>query len=185
MRSTARKTYGRTASGEPITDALIEEHSRKAEAGYEIVERAESVRPPPAAGVIDEAIDLAIEGNSLFPDHAAFIDVEAASAGAEIKRAADDGLSVVLVATDGSRCVLIPDRAAVEDQSGRVGVEGARYPDRVTYRLPSTTPTAEKPALSEAQRIERLRLLAKRLRRPDGLDRDVLKRIEHLTGDEQ
>lgn len=74
---------------------------------------------------------------------------------------------------------------AVESQSGPVGVEDARYPDNVTHRLPSTTPTAEKPALSEAQRIERLRLLAKRLRRPEGLDRDVLKHIEQLTGDEQ
>jgi hypothetical protein len=104
-------THGKTASGERITDALIEELSRKAEAGYEVEE--------------------------------------------------------------------------IENESGGVGVEGARYPDRVTYRLPSTTPTAEKPALSEAQRIERLRLLAKRLRRPDGLDRDALKHIEQLTGDEQ
>lgn len=55
----------------------------------------------------------------------------------------------------------------------------------MTYRLISTTPTAEKPALSEAQRIERLRLLAKRLRRPDGLDCGALKHIEQLTGEEQ
>ena len=54
----------------------------------------------------------------------------------------------------------------------------------MSHRLLSTTPTAEKPALSEEQRAERLRLLAERLRRPDGLDRDVLKRIEQLT-DEQ
>jgi hypothetical protein len=104
-------TYGKTASGERITDTLIEALSRKAEAGYEVEE--------------------------------------------------------------------------IENEPGGVGVEDARYPDRVTYRLPSTTPTAEKPALSEAQRIERLRLLAKRLRRPDGLDRDALKHIEQLTGDEQ
>lgn len=82
------------------------------------------------------------------------------------------------VAADGSRCVL-------EGRSGRVGVECPRYPGFVSHRLLSTTPTAEKPALSEEQRAERLRLLAKRLRRPDGLDRDVLKRIEQLTGDEQ
>jgi hypothetical protein len=61
----------------------------------------------------------------------------------------------------------------------------ASYPDSMSHRLLSTTPTAEKPALSEEQRAERLRLLAKRLRRPDGLDRDVLKRIEQLTGEEQ
>jgi hypothetical protein len=185
VRSTARKTYGKTASGEPITDALIEELSRKAEAGYEIKGRAGGSRRPRAAGVMDEAIDLAIEGDSPYPDRAAFIDIDTASAGVEIKRAADEGLSIVLVAADGSKCSLIPHRPAVEGRPEQVGVEAARYPDRVTYRLPSTTPTAEKPALSEAQRIERLRLLAKRLRRPDGLDRDVLKRIEHLTGDEQ
>jgi len=47
VKSTAKKTYGRTASGEPITDALIEELSRKAEVGYEIEERAESRRTEP------------------------------------------------------------------------------------------------------------------------------------------
>jgi hypothetical protein len=49
----------------------------------------------------------------------------------------------------------------------------------------STTPTAEKPALSEEQRAERLRLLTKRLHSRDGLDRDALKHIERLTGDEK
>lgn len=33
-------------------------------------------------------------------------------------------------------------------------------------------------------RFERLRRLAKRLRRADGLDRDALERVEELTGDE-
>jgi hypothetical protein len=185
VRSTARKTYGKTASGERITDALIEELSRKAEVGYEIEEMTQSAERPSAAEVMDEAIDLAVEGRSPYPDRAAFIDAGTASAGNEIKRAADEGLPVVLVAADGSRCALIPPRLAVESQSERVGVEYARYPELVSNRLPSTTPTAEKPALSEAQRTERLRLLAKRLRRADGLDRDVLKRIEQLTGDEQ
>lgn len=36
-----------------------------------------------------------------------------------------------------------------------------------------------------ADRPERLRRLAKRLRCADGLDRDTLGRIEELTGDEQ
>ena len=50
----------------------------------------------------------------------------------------------------------------------------------------STTPTAEKPALSDEQRAERLlRLLAERLRRPDGFDRDTLRHIEKLTGAER
>jgi hypothetical protein len=55
----------------------------------------------------------------------------------------------------------------------------------VSHPIPSTTPTAEKPALSEEKRAERLRMLAKRLQSPDGLDRGVLKRIEQLTDHEQ
>jgi hypothetical protein len=46
-------------------------------------------------------------------------------------------------------------------------------------------PTAERPALSDGQRAERLRRLAERLRRPDGLDREALKHLEQLTGDER
>jgi hypothetical protein len=66
----------------------------------------------PAAKVMDEAIDLAIEGRSPYPKRAAFIDADTASAGHEIKRAADEGLSVVLVADDGSTRVLRPELAA-------------------------------------------------------------------------
>lgn len=61
---------------------------------------------------MDEAIDLAIEGRSPYPERAAFIDVDAASAGLEIKRAANEGLPVVLVAADGSSQVLMPEAAA-------------------------------------------------------------------------
>lgn len=49
----------------------------------------------------------------------------------------------------------------------------------------STIPTPEKPALTDEQRTERLRLLTERLRNPDGLDRDTLKHIEQLTGAER
>jgi hypothetical protein len=66
----------------------------------------------PAAKVMDEAIDLAIEGRSPYPERAAFIDADTASAGHEIKRAADEGLPVVLVAADGSSQVLMPEAAA-------------------------------------------------------------------------
>jgi predicted urease superfamily metal-dependent hydrolase len=65
----------------------------------------------PAAKVMDEAIDLAIAGRSHYPDRAAFIDADTASAGHEIKRAADEGLPVVLVAADGSSRVLTPEAA--------------------------------------------------------------------------
>jgi hypothetical protein len=68
-------------------------------------------RRSPAAKVMDEAIDLAIEGHSPYPDRAAFTDADTASAGHEIKRAADEGLAVVLVADDGSTRVLKPEAA--------------------------------------------------------------------------
>lgn len=51
--------------------------------------------------------------------------------------------------------------------------------------VPSTTPTAEKPALSDAERAERLKLLAERLRNPDGLDHEALAQVEQLSGNEQ
>lgn len=53
---------------------------------------------------MDEAIDLAIEGRSPYPDRAAFIDADTASAGHEIKRAADDGSTCVLTPEAATRC---------------------------------------------------------------------------------
>ena len=43
-----KKTYGRTASGVPITDELIDKLAKKAEAGYEVDEilRRRGGRPP-------------------------------------------------------------------------------------------------------------------------------------------
>ena len=65
----------------------------------------------PAAKVMDEAIELALEGRSPFPERAAFIDADTPSAGHDIERAADKGLSVVFVSADGSTRVLKPDLA--------------------------------------------------------------------------
>jgi len=48
----------------------------------------------------------------------------------------------------------------------------------------SSTPTAERPALSDAERAERRRRLAERVFSPDGLDRDTLQHIEQLTDSE-
>jgi hypothetical protein len=44
----AKKTHGRTASGEPITDEFVEKLARKAEAGYDVDEtlRRRGGRPP-------------------------------------------------------------------------------------------------------------------------------------------
>ena len=47
----------------------------------------------------------------------------------------------------------------------------------------STTSAAEAPAVAEEERAERLRRLAERLRRPEGLDRDALEQVEALSGD--
>jgi hypothetical protein len=74
--------------------------------------KTESIKRPAFAKVMDEAIDLAIEGRSPYPERAAFIDADTASAGHEIKRAADEGLPVVLVAADGSSQVLTPEVTA-------------------------------------------------------------------------
>jgi hypothetical protein len=60
----------------------------------------------PAARVMDEAIELTIEGRSPYPERAAFIDADTAEVGREIERAADEGLSVVLVSADGSTRIL-------------------------------------------------------------------------------
>lgn len=65
----------------------------------------------PAAKVMDEAIDLAIEGRSPYPERAAFIDADAPSAGRDIERAADEGFSVVLVSSNGSARILKPELA--------------------------------------------------------------------------
>jgi hypothetical protein len=59
-----------------------------------------------------------------------------------------------------------------------------RYPGIVKHSVLSTTPTAEKPALSDDERAERRRRLIERVFSPDGLDRDTLEHIEQLTADE-
>lgn len=60
----------------------------------------------PAARAMDEAIELAIEGRSPYPETAAFIDAEAPGAVEAIKKAADEGRAVVLAYADGTTRVL-------------------------------------------------------------------------------
>jgi hypothetical protein len=60
----------------------------------------------PAARAMDEAIELAIEGRSPYPETAAFIDAEAPGAVEAIKTAADEGRAVVLAYADGGTRVL-------------------------------------------------------------------------------
>ena len=63
----------------------------------------------PAARVMDEAIELAIEERSPYPDRATFLDADDPAVGAEIRRAADEGRAIVLVAADGSTRTLLPE----------------------------------------------------------------------------
>ena len=65
----------------------------------------------PAGRAMNEAIELALEERSPYPNEATFIDADAPMAGLEIKRAADEGLPVVLVAADGSARILTPGGA--------------------------------------------------------------------------
>jgi hypothetical protein len=65
----------------------------------------------PAARVMSEAIELAIEGRSPYPDDATFIDAGAAWAGEEISKAAEAGRAVVLVSADGTARVLRAEAA--------------------------------------------------------------------------
>jgi hypothetical protein len=55
----------------------------------------------------------------------------------------------------------------------------------VERSVESTTPTAEKPALTDEERAERLQRLAERLGSPDGFDHDALAQIEELNRDDQ
>jgi hypothetical protein len=68
----------------------------------------------PAGRVMDEAIEMAIEGRSPYPDKATFIDADtpAVYLDKEIRRAAEEGQAVVLVAADGSTRILGPDLAS-------------------------------------------------------------------------
>jgi hypothetical protein len=63
-----------------------------------------------ASKVMDEAVDLAIEERSPYPDRSAFIDADTSDTGKEIFLAAGEGYAVVLVSADGSTLVLYPEQ---------------------------------------------------------------------------
>lgn len=60
----------------------------------------------PVARVMNEAIEMAIEGRSPYPERATFVDADSPYVGSEIRRAVEQGSDVVLVAADGSTCTL-------------------------------------------------------------------------------
>lgn len=69
-------------------------------------------RKSPAAEVMNEAIEMAIEGRSTFPDRAVFIDADLPSTQSEIRRAARKGVAAVLVFPDGSTRIMPPEHGA-------------------------------------------------------------------------
>jgi hypothetical protein len=58
------------------------------------------------AKTMDHAIDLAVEGNSPYPENAAFVEADSPHAGSEMERALDDGYAVVLVSSDGRERII-------------------------------------------------------------------------------
>ena len=60
----------------------------------------------PAGRVMDEAIELDLEGRSPYPKRASFIDADAPYVGKAIRRAVDDDKAIVLVEADGSTLTL-------------------------------------------------------------------------------
>jgi hypothetical protein len=64
------------------------------------------------AKAMDRAIDLAIEGDSPYPEHAAFVDADSPHAGHEITRTLDEGYAVVLVSADGRERIVTAKRLA-------------------------------------------------------------------------
>jgi hypothetical protein len=60
----------------------------------------------PAGRVMDEAIELDLEGRSPYPKRATFLDADASYLGKEIRRAVDDDYAIVLVSADGSTRIL-------------------------------------------------------------------------------
>lgn len=66
----------------------------------------------PAGKAMDEAMELAIQERSPYPDRVAFIDADTPGTDRRVREAAAEGRAVVLVAADGSTRVLHPELAA-------------------------------------------------------------------------
>jgi predicted dehydrogenase len=83
----------------------------------------------PTAKAMDRAIDMAIEGNSPYPEHAAFVDADSPHAGQEIALALEEGFAVVLVSADGRERVVtanaVPPDLSREGSGAIVGADRA------------------------------------------------------------
>ncbi|MGC1851360.1 MAG: hypothetical protein WA687_02840 [Solirubrobacterales bacterium] len=58
---------------------------------------------------MDEALDLAIEGKSPYPDRSTFIDADTPRTDREITAATEEGQSAVVVSANGNARVLSPE----------------------------------------------------------------------------
>lgn len=77
----------------------------------------------PAGRAMNEAIELEIEGRSLYPKRATFLDVDMPYVGEEIRRSVDKGYAIVLVSADGSTCTLRPEPQKLRHRvSGRLPI---------------------------------------------------------------
>jgi hypothetical protein len=63
-------------------------------------------RRSPASQALLDAIDRAVEGESMYPERATFVDAEAPDVGRQIAAAHADGRAVVLCYGDGNRLVV-------------------------------------------------------------------------------
>ncbi len=63
----------------------------------------------PAGKLMDEAIGLAIDEESPYPEQALFLDANTPHADREMKRAAREGYSIVLVSPDGDVQIVAPE----------------------------------------------------------------------------
>ena len=64
----------------------------------------------PASVKMDEAIDAVLEGKPIVPDRSTFIDADSVHLDDEMKWAAEEGNSAVVVSTDGSMKIVPPEK---------------------------------------------------------------------------
>lgn len=65
----------------------------------------------PAAGAMHEALELAMEDKSPFPDRSTFIDAGTPETGSAIRAAAEEGQHAVVVSPGGGTRVVSPEQA--------------------------------------------------------------------------
>ena len=71
----------------------------------------------PAAGAMHDALQLAMEDKSPFPDRSTFIDAGTPETESAIKAAAEEGQHVVVVSPDGWTRVVSPEQALAKGRN--------------------------------------------------------------------